>query len=113
MSDPKVLASLRAFVQGSRTRQIFVLPKCLGELFLQIIAKFGEINVQNPNSGNIREVDGKFLKVLEEWNGYSENTLMKLAPVVISLCLFWFSWVCCRKVPNKENVRDLILEIAS
>jgi len=95
LSHPNVLASLRAFVQASRTRQIFVLPNFLGELFLQIIAKFGEINKQNPTSGNTREVDRKFPKVLEEWNDYSENTLMKLVPIFISLWLLWFAWVCC------------------
>ena len=51
---------------------IFFSTKFLGELFLQIIAEFGEINVRNTTSENTREVDTKPPKILVECNGYPE-----------------------------------------
>ena len=51
---------------------IFFSTKFLGELFLQIIVEFGEINVRNTASENTREVDTKPPKILVECNGYPE-----------------------------------------
>ena len=51
---------------------IFFSTKFLGELFLQTIVEFGEINVRNTTSENTREVDTKPPKILVECNGYPE-----------------------------------------
>ena len=51
---------------------IFFSTEFLGELFLQIIVEFGEINVGNTTSENTREVDTKPPKILVECNGYPE-----------------------------------------
>ena len=61
-------------VQGHRKLKgtIFFSTKFLGELFLQIIVEFGEINVRNTTSENTREVDRKPPKILVECNGYPE-----------------------------------------
>ena len=61
-------------VRGHRklTGTIFFSPTFLGELFLQIIFEFGEINVRNKTSENTREVDTKRPKILVECNGYPE-----------------------------------------
>ena len=61
-------------VRGHRKLKgtIFFSPTFLGELFLQIIVEFGEINVRNTTSENTREVDTKPPKILVECNGYPE-----------------------------------------
>ena len=61
-------------VRGHRKLKgtIFFSTKFLGELFLQIIVKFGEINVRITTSENTREVDTKRPKILVECNGYPE-----------------------------------------
>ena len=51
---------------------IFFSTKFLGDLFLQIIVEFGEINVRNTTSENTSEVDTKPPKILVECNGYPE-----------------------------------------
>ena len=53
-------------VRGHRKLKgtIFFSTKFLGELFLQIIVKFGERNVRNTTSENTREVDTKPPKIL-------------------------------------------------
>ena len=61
-------------VRGHRKLKgtIFFSTKFLGELFLQIIVEFGEINVRNTTSENTRKVDTKPPKILVECNGYPE-----------------------------------------
>ena len=61
-------------VRGHRKLKgtIFFSTKFLGELFLQTIVEFGEINVRNTASENTREVDTKPPKILVEGNGYPE-----------------------------------------
>ena len=61
-------------VRGHRKLKgtIFFSTKFLGELFSQIIVKFGEINVRNTNSENTRKVDAKPPKILVQCNGYPE-----------------------------------------
>ena len=61
-------------VRGHRKLKgtIFFSTKFLGELFLQIIVKFGERNVRNTTSENTGEVDTKPPKILVQCNGYPE-----------------------------------------
>ena len=49
---------------GKLKGTIFFSTKFLGELFLQIIVKFGERNVRNTTSENTREIDTKPPKIL-------------------------------------------------
>ena len=61
-------------VRGHRKLKgsIFFSTKFLGELFLQIIVKFGEKNVRNTTSENTGEVDTKPPKIPVQCNGYPE-----------------------------------------